>query len=89
MTNKAETAGPYIVWENYGCEGWQPKSYPTLKEALCAQRYNSEFVITTLTSFDVVEQSDTLAPIPASTPTRRKDWHYDSQGYCDNPGRGY
>lgn len=17
------------------------------------------------------------------------DWHYDSQGYCDNPGRGY
>lgn len=21
--------------------------------------------------------------------TRREDWHYDSQGYCDNPGRGY
>lgn len=21
--------------------------------------------------------------------TRRDDWHYDSQGYCDNPGRGY
>jgi hypothetical protein len=20
---------------------------------------------------------------------RREDWHYDSQGYCDNPGRGY
>lgn len=20
---------------------------------------------------------------------RRDDWHYDSQGYCDNPGRGY
>lgn len=19
----------------------------------------------------------------------RKGWHYDSQGYCDNPGRGY
>ncbi|HET9285769.1 MAG TPA: hypothetical protein VFR24_27780 [Candidatus Angelobacter sp.] len=19
----------------------------------------------------------------------RQDWHYDSQGYCDNPGRGY
>lgn len=22
-------------------------------------------------------------------PAQRKDWHYDSQGYCDNPGRGY
>lgn len=22
-------------------------------------------------------------------PSRRTDWHYDSQGYCDNPGRGY
>lgn len=23
---------------------------------------------------------------PASS---RQGWHYDSQGYCDNPGRGY
>ena len=22
-------------------------------------------------------------------PFDSKDWHYDSQGYCDNPGRGY
>lgn len=29
-------------------------------------------------------------PPPASpAPRRRDDWHYDSQGYCDNPGRGY
>lgn len=21
--------------------------------------------------------------------TSRQGWHYDSQGYCDNPGRGY
>ena len=20
---------------------------------------------------------------------RSPDWHYDSRGYCDNPGRGY
>jgi hypothetical protein len=26
---------------------------------------------------------------PRREPTRRDDWHYDSQGYCDNPGRGY
>lgn len=24
--------------------------------------------------------------VPASS---RKGWHYDSQGYCDNPARGY
>lgn len=24
--------------------------------------------------------------VPAGS---RKGWHYDSQGYCDNPGRGY
>ena len=26
---------------------------------------------------------------PKPAPTRRQDWHYDQQGYCDNPGRGY
>lgn len=26
---------------------------------------------------------------PAPPCARRADWHYDSQGYCDNPGRGY
>ncbi|UFS77251.1 hypothetical protein LPB73_07695 [Tardiphaga sp. 37S4] len=32
-------------------------------------------------------------PVPkkpkSDQPRRRDDWHYDSQGYCDNPGRGY
>lgn len=27
--------------------------------------------------------------VPKAAPIRRDDWHYDSQGYCDNPGRGY
>lgn len=31
--------------------------------------------------------------VPAPEPTRktsqRDNWHYDSDGYCDNPGRGY
>lgn len=38
--------GPYIVWENYGYEGWKPKSYPNLKEALTTPRYVSEWEIT-------------------------------------------
>jgi hypothetical protein len=32
------------------------------------------------------------APEPAPEPktiSRSRDWHYDSQSYCDNPGRGY
>lgn len=26
---------------------------------------------------------------PSTTPKPRTDWHYDRDGYCDNPGRGY
>lgn len=26
---------------------------------------------------------------PPRKTSRRDDWHYDSDGYCDNPGRGY
>lgn len=29
------------------------------------------------------------AYMPEPAIVRRADWHYDSQGYCDNPGRGY
>lgn len=53
MTYSAD--GPFIVWENCGCEGWQPKSFMTLKEALSAQRYNSEFVVTKLVNYEVTE----------------------------------
>jgi len=54
-TDENTIKGPFIVWENYGYEGWQPKSYPTLKAALSAQRYNSEFVVTKAVDFDVIE----------------------------------
>lgn len=36
----------------------------------------------------VVEEETRPQPKPKKA-TRRDDWHYDSQGYCDNPGRGY
>lgn len=52
-----DVEGPFIVWENYGYEGWQPKSYPTLTEALTTPRYNSEFVITKPIKVDVSERS--------------------------------
>jgi hypothetical protein len=34
MREPSDVAGPIIVWRDYGCEGWQPTSYPTLAEAL-------------------------------------------------------
>lgn len=48
--------GPYILWLDYGCEGWKPESFPTLKQALSANRYSSNFVVTKLLDFDVVEK---------------------------------
>lgn len=51
----SDIQGPFIVWEDYGCEGWQPKSYPTMREALCVQKtYN--FVITKIAEFNVIER---------------------------------
>lgn len=51
-----EAEGPIIVWENLGYEGWHPKSFVTIKEALLATRYSSEFVLTRLIEFDVLEK---------------------------------
>ena len=47
--------GPYIVWEDYGYEGWQPRSFPTLKAAVKDDRFSSDFVITKRVEFDVKE----------------------------------
>jgi len=43
-------------------------------------------------SFKRVHRQPEPAPKPAETRSgvhRQGNWHYDSQGYCDNPGRGY
>jgi hypothetical protein len=37
---------PYILWINYGSEGWKPDYFNTLREALLAPKFGSEFVIT-------------------------------------------
>ena len=48
--------GPYVVWQDGGDEGWNHLSYPSLKEALLAHKYNA-FVITRLIDFEPVEKS--------------------------------
>lgn len=50
-----DETGPFIVWECYGYEGWQPKSYPTLKAAISDQRYQSTFVVTKRVDYEVTE----------------------------------
>ena len=57
MSTSADIKGPYIVWENYGCEGWQPKSYATLAEALTTARYVTEFEITRRIEFEVLDRT--------------------------------
>lgn len=51
----AEIDGPYIVWENYGVEGWRPKSYSNLADALCSPRYCSEWEITKKLKLEMAE----------------------------------
>jgi hypothetical protein len=43
-----DTLGPFIVWCDYGYDGWGPTSYPTLEAALIGARggYSSSYVIT-------------------------------------------
>lgn len=50
----------YIVWENYGYEGWQPKYYATLPEALTTPRFVTEWIITKAVSFQVCEDGKVL-----------------------------
>lgn len=49
------TEGPIIMWINYGSDGWKPTSYPSVRSALEADRFTSQFIITKPLAYDVVE----------------------------------
>lgn len=55
MKPTQDIQGPIIRWDNYGVEGWKPTSFQSVRDALLAERYNSEFIITRVTEFQVVE----------------------------------
>lgn len=57
MSSLEDVKGPFIVWENYGYEGWQPKSYNTLKEAVVAWKSTTEWRLTRVIEFNVTETS--------------------------------
>lgn len=58
MSDPARTAGPYIRWQDYGTDGWQPDSFPMIEAALRAENNGNAFVITKRVNYRVVEIKD-------------------------------
>lgn len=58
MAEQDATSGPIIIWSDYGCEGWKPRSFENVKEALEATRYGEPFIITRVVQYDVQESTD-------------------------------
>lgn len=56
MSERYNADGPVVVWLDYGCEGWRPSSYDTVKEALLGERYGNRFVVTRVVKFEVKEK---------------------------------
>jgi hypothetical protein len=55
MSDKPQ--GPFTVWQGGGYEGWRFEDYPTLKEALEAQKFNTTWVIQKPVVYEVNEAS--------------------------------
>ena len=53
-SNDENIKGPFILWVDYGYEGWKPRSFNTIKEALEAEKY-SAWTITKTFEFEVTE----------------------------------
>ena len=47
--------GPYVVWIDYGYEGWRPISYDTIEEAV-AHKDNYTIIITKVVKYEVKEK---------------------------------
>ena len=43
---EAELTKPFIVWVDYGSEGWSPTGYDTLKDAITDTKYTSRWIVT-------------------------------------------
>lgn len=87
---------PYQVRYNHKNDTWeiwnydQPyivnvKSHDDIENS--CEQMNFEYVAEKV--MEVYKSSNQNSPEPKKPEPVRRDWHYDSQGYCDNPGRGY
>lgn len=54
QSNDTDIAGSFIVWLDYGCENWQPRSFNSIEEALKSEKY-AEWIITKRVDFKATE----------------------------------
>ena len=55
MSESDNIKGPYIVWKDYGYDGWKPESYDTLEEAVERKSYGYETgVVTRLVNYKIM-----------------------------------
>lgn len=55
---QSNISGPYIIWLDYGTEGWKPTSYEDLKSALEADKYCNNWIITKIVKYEVKEENN-------------------------------
>ncbi len=48
----------YIVWTDYGYEGWRPTGYDSIEDAVRHESYGSETIITTKVNILISELVD-------------------------------
>lgn len=51
-----DASGPYIAWEDLGCEGWHPRSFDTLRAAVEHKGYSSAYAVTRVVEYDIIER---------------------------------
>ena len=57
--------GPYTLWLDYGYEGWKPTDFATLRAALEADKYSSNWHISRPATYSIIEISENqLVPKP-------------------------
>jgi len=47
--------GPIILWIDHGYDGWDPRSFDTVTDALLADKYGSKHIITRRVEFEINE----------------------------------
>lgn len=56
MSSNDDVKGPFILWLDFGYEGWKPQSFNSLDEAIKADKFMSEWIITKPVDFKVIEK---------------------------------
>lgn len=55
MSSKSMEEFSYILWQDYGSEGWVWTGYDSIREALKHENYGKKTVITKIVEFELKE----------------------------------